>query len=104
MIVFRCLRVLMFIALIFSIAQFAYSQERELEELKSLDQQLDKVNRPGNYQEAVKVAQKALVIREKILGSGHPDVATSLNNLAGIYRSLGDYARAVHLCKRALAI
>ena len=31
-------------------------------------------------------------------------MATSLNNLAGLYDSLGDYAKAEPLYKRALAI
>ena len=34
----------------------------------------------------------------------HPDVATSLNNLAGLYRSQGKYADAEPLYQRALNI
>jgi len=38
------------------------------------------------------------------LGSDHPDVANSLNNLAGLYRNQGRYSEAEPLYKRALSI
>ncbi len=41
---------------------------------------------------------------EKALGPEHPHVATSLNNLAGLYRAQGKYAEAEPLLKRSLAI
>jgi len=36
----------------------------------------------------------ALAIREKALGRGHPDTATSLNNLARVIQAEGDLAGA----------
>ena len=36
--------------------------------------------------EAEPLYQRALAIKEKALGPNHPDVATSLNNLAELYR------------------
>jgi tetratricopeptide (TPR) repeat protein len=48
--------------------------------------------------------RRALVIRERVLGSDHPDVATSLNNLASLYKSQGKYDEAEPLHRRALAI
>ena len=41
---------------------------------------------------------------EKALGPVHPNVATSLNNLAALYQTQGNYAQAEPLYKRALAI
>src|SRR2546426_7329710 len=38
------------------------------------------------------------------LGPDHPSGATSLNNLAGLYRAQGQYAQAEPLYKRSLAI
>jgi len=35
---------------------------------------------------AVMVAKKALQVAEQEVGPNHPDVATSLNNLASLYR------------------
>jgi CHAT domain-containing protein len=45
-----------------------------------------------------------LAIREKALGPHHPDVASSLNNLASLYSSQGRYADAEPLYQRSLAI
>jgi tetratricopeptide (TPR) repeat protein len=50
------------------------------------------------------LAKRALAISEKALGPDHPDVATSLNNLALLYRNQGRYADAEPLYKRSLAI
>ena len=47
--------------------------------------------------------KRSLAIREKVLGPGHLDVAESLNNLAELYRSIGDYAHAAPLYKSSLA-
>jgi hypothetical protein len=44
------------------------------------------------------------MIKEKGLGPEHPDVATILNNLAGLYDSMGFYAKAEPLYQRALMI
>ncbi len=41
---------------------------------------------------------------EKVLGPGHPNVATSLNNLATLYIVTDRYAEAEPLQKRSLAI
>ena len=46
----------------------------------------------------------ALAIREKALGPDHPDVATSLNNLADLYQAQGRYAEAEPLVPARLAI
>ena len=45
-----------------------------------------------------------MAIKEKALGRDHPDVARSLNNLAGLYRDQGRYADAEPLYQRSLAI
>ena len=47
---------------------------------------------------------RALAISEQQLGPLHPDTATSLNNLAGLYRAQGKYKQAEPLLVRALAI
>ncbi|TYT71705.1 tetratricopeptide repeat protein, partial [Microcystis aeruginosa] len=39
---------------------------------------------------------------KQLLGDNHPDVATSLNNLAGLYRSQGKYTEAEPLFLEAL--
>ena len=58
----------------------------------------------GKYADAEGLSKRALAIREKALGEDHPDVAKTLNNLAGVYLAQGKYADAEGLYKRALAI
>jgi tetratricopeptide (TPR) repeat protein len=58
----------------------------------------------GDYRSAEPPLTRALAIREKVLGPEHPDVATSLNNLASLYRAQGRYAEAEPPLTRALAI
>ncbi len=41
---------------------------------------------------------------ERVLGPEHPHTATSLNNLAGLYKDQGKYEQAEPLLSRALAI
>ena len=48
--------------------------------------------------------QQALAIRKARLGEQHPDTATSLNNLAGLYEAQGRYDEAEPLYQQALAI
>ena len=45
-----------------------------------------------------------LAISRKTLGPDHPNVALSLNNLAGLYKDQGKYPHAEPLFRRALAI
>lgn len=45
-----------------------------------------------------------MAIREKVLGPDHPDFAYSLNNLAMLYETLGEYDKALPLYQSALAI
>jgi tetratricopeptide (TPR) repeat protein len=58
----------------------------------------------GAYTKAEPLYVRALDIREKALGPNHPLVATSLNNLALLYKAQGAYAKAEPLYTRALAI
>jgi tetratricopeptide (TPR) repeat protein len=48
--------------------------------------------------------QRALAIREQQLGPQHPNTATSLNNLAALYKNQGKDKQAEPLYQRALAI
>jgi tetratricopeptide (TPR) repeat protein len=45
-----------------------------------------------------------LAIREKVLGAEHPSTATTYNNIAGVYKDQGDYAKARDLLCRAVII
>ena len=58
----------------------------------------------GKYRQAEPLFQRALKIREKVLGAEHPDVASSLNNLALLYKTQGLYEKAEPLFQRSLKI
>ncbi|MGA6827415.1 tetratricopeptide repeat protein [Nitrospira sp. NS4] len=62
------------------------------------------LSKRARYIEAKPLYQRALAIREQVLGPEHPDTAASLNDLASLYGSQGRYAEAEPLYQRALAI
>ena len=58
----------------------------------------------GAYAAARPLNERALAIREKVLGPEHPDTANSLDNLALLLQAQGELAAARPLNERALAI
>src|SRR2546430_7128501 len=74
------------------------------DDLSSLVGQARQLYEAGKYAEAVPLAQRVVELAEKQFGPEHPNVATSLNYLAELYREQGSYAEAEPLHKRALAI
>ncbi len=58
----------------------------------------------GAYAAAQPYVERALALREQLLGTTHPLTAESLNTLAEIYRAQGNYDAARPLAERALAI
>ena len=58
----------------------------------------------GDFAGAFLYYERALAIREKLLGPEHPDTAQSLNNLGALLRAQSDLAGARPYYERALAI
>ncbi|MBD2102058.1 FxSxx-COOH system tetratricopeptide repeat protein, partial [Leptolyngbya sp. FACHB-261] len=58
----------------------------------------------AQYTEAEPLLAQALELRQRLLGQDHPDVATSLNNLALLYDSQGRYSEAEPLYLQALEL
>nr|MDZ7999968.1 FxSxx-COOH system tetratricopeptide repeat protein [Aulosira sp. DedVER01a] len=58
----------------------------------------------GQYSEAEPLYQKALSLRQRLLGEEHPHVAISYNNLALLYKSRGRYSEAEPLFQTALSL
>ena len=58
----------------------------------------------GDYEKALPLYKRALDISEKVLGPQHPSVATTLNNLAALYKSMGDYEKHFHFIKGHLKL
>ena len=59
---------------------------------------------PGTIAEAKSLYEEALSIRRRVLGVDHPDLADSLNNLAGLYLDQGRFVEAASLSKEAVEI
>jgi tetratricopeptide (TPR) repeat protein len=48
--------------------------------------------------------EKALAIRKAVLPAKHPDIASSPNDMAHLYKSTGDYDQALSVYQVSLAI
>jgi tetratricopeptide (TPR) repeat protein len=81
----------------------ATADEKLLHEARVLHHKSLRLNDAGKSDKAIDLANRALVTREKILGSGHPDVAASLLALGASYWSKGDHTRAEDVLQRAMA-
>ena len=55
------------------------------------------LNHQGKYYLAELYYNRSLAIRQQVLGPSHPDVATSLNNLAALHSDLGRHHEAAKL-------
>ncbi len=58
----------------------------------------------GDYEQTLPLYQRALAIREKVLGAEHPHTALSLNNLGLLYEDQGQFEQALPLLERAVEI
>src|SRR5690348_12217009 len=76
----------------------------EVDEASVLTQQMKQLYRAGKYTEALPLAQKSLVLREREFGADDANVAMPLNDLGTIHYNLGQFAVAEPLYNRALAI
>ncbi len=89
----------------------AMAQARRTPALREALQQGRTLNRAGvallgkgQTAKALPLLQEALEIRKEALGEKHPAYATSLNNLALLYREMGDHKAALPLYQKALEI
>jgi CHAT domain-containing protein/Tfp pilus assembly protein PilF len=80
----------------------ATSDEKLLYEARKHYYESLRLNEASQNDKAIELASRALATREKILGTGHTDVATSLLALGASYWSKGDYTRAEDALQRAL--
>jgi CHAT domain-containing protein/tetratricopeptide (TPR) repeat protein len=58
----------------------------------------------GRYEAARRATLQSLQTFRELLGEGHNDYATSLNNLGVFYLTIGDHARAEPLLRQALEV
>jgi CHAT domain-containing protein/uncharacterized protein HemY len=82
----------------------ATENDRALQKAYALCEECRKLRVMGPPIEARPSIERALEIRERLLGPDHRDVAVALNGLGRIYRGRGDFAKAESLLHRSLAI
>ena len=99
----RSIQVIVLVAVLCLTAAAAYAQGAGIE-WEILNQEAMELYRTGKYDRAIVVAKKALEVAEKNVGPNHPAVATSLNNLAALYRATKRIVEAAKLEERAARI
>ena len=90
------------VAFLFLAVHLASAQT--IEEAAKLRQQARQLYQQARYADAEPFYKRSLAIREKALGTEHPDVGVALNDLATLYLQQGRSADAEPLIKRSLAI
>jgi tetratricopeptide (TPR) repeat protein len=71
-------------------------------EVKAWRQQVQLLYQQEKFAEAIPLQAQDLTWTETTHGSDHPDTATSLNNLAKLYKSQGRYGEAEPLLRRGI--
>jgi len=82
----------------------ATANDRALQEARKLYAESDKLQRAFKFDEAFPLVERALEIRERVLGPDHLDVAVAVNSLAVLYLRKGDGAKAELFFQRARTI
>ncbi|MGH9752918.1 MAG: tetratricopeptide repeat protein [Blastocatellia bacterium] len=82
----------------------ATDDDRALQEARKLIEESLKLRRAGKFDQVASPIERALAIRQRVLGPEHPFVANALNNLAQLHHDKGDYAKAEPLLIRELDI
>jgi CHAT domain-containing protein/Tfp pilus assembly protein PilF len=79
-------------------------QEKSLQEARNLLAETSRLSRAGKHSEALHSAERALEIRQKILGAEHILTAGVINTLGLINFDMGDTEKAENHFKRAMNI
>jgi CHAT domain-containing protein/Tfp pilus assembly protein PilF len=85
-------------------ARMTRDQMQKLAEGNRLNREVIELHQARKHGEATPRARRVLALRKEVLGERHPEYAMSLNNLALLLESQGDYAAARPLFEQALAI
>jgi CHAT domain-containing protein len=80
------------------------AQRRRLGEARKLNEKVLELYHQGKPAAALSPALEVVAVRKEILGPDHLDYAKSLNNLATIYKGLGEQAKAEALYKQVVDI
>jgi tetratricopeptide (TPR) repeat protein len=82
----------------------AQTQSTELAEAEQLSNQVIELYKQGKFDQALSLAERALMLREKALGPDHVLVANALTNIAEIYLAKGKRKEARTSYQKSIAI
>ncbi|MBW1855048.1 MAG: tetratricopeptide repeat protein, partial [Deltaproteobacteria bacterium] len=87
-----------------TLERFLKERSREAERMEVIWWRALFLQELRKYAESKKAYQEVLSFKEEHLGPEHPEVATIVNNLAFLNKSIGEYKKARLLYERALSI
>ena len=90
---------------VYAVERVSQTQQQKVDihqQWQTLHQQVVMLYEQGVYGEAIEYAIKSLQFARENIGEKHPNTASSLNTLAFIYHTLGDYQKAEPLYRSAL--
>jgi CHAT domain-containing protein/Tfp pilus assembly protein PilF len=79
-------------------------QTAQWKETEGMQAEIRRLQQAGERDKAIPLAEKVVAIAEKVLPPNHPELALSLNNLAGLYQFQGRLKEAEPLFQRSLKI
>lgn len=82
----------------------ATPRERALQQAETLSVQINELYMRGRYDEALRIAEQVLAIRDRELGENDPKIAEVLGYLGVLYLERGDHKQAEPFFRRALLI
>src|SRR5262245_6527735 len=72
----------------------ATDTDRAMHDARKQFEEALNLQRAGKYDEALRLAERALESRERLLGTEHHDVTAAIDGIAGIYLDRGEYVKA----------
>jgi len=84
--------------------ELTLEEQAKLAEAQQYNAKVIELYQKGQVQQAVPYAEKVFNIYQKVLDKKHPNIITSMNNLAGIYYSAGKLDEALLLYKKAYSL
>ena len=79
-------------------------QRQQYLQVLELERDVQKLRSEGKFALAIAPATQATELMLKIVGDKHPNYATCLTNLAGLYTSMGEHAKSAPYYEQALGI
>jgi tetratricopeptide (TPR) repeat protein/CHAT domain-containing protein/TPR repeat protein len=102
---FRAMKYNIIVIALFSFLQaYVFANEQDVQRGVALYEKADQLDERGNHKAALELYSQSLQIFKNNLGSENNYVASTLNNMGGAYKGMGDINNALQCYKCALSI